>query len=343
MSAPLLDELRRIVAAVDALGPTGFRFGGRSFQAPPQPPGAPPRAAGAPPPVVELLQNTFYQYCYVRRFAGAALDPPYAPRPDDDLVPLLSRANPTRERWEQGWEIAQILASGQVIARLHGRTRFLWPGEFLSRDGPGMQPRPGMRVSVHAPRESATMQPGFYFAFGESPFDQGDELDLVRLYWHVDDAGAPALLRHLAGALNRYGVPFRFKTLSLRSAYVRADPAVLYVSHRYFRITAELALEGVIPRVAAHLSPETPLFTRALAPGLALAEDPDTGESFGMARCRVLAEGVWQAHTAGLRTPEERMRAVAAHFAAAGVDLERPWLNPGSIDRYDPARAPAAA
>ena len=342
MSAPLLDELGRIAAAIDALTPTSFRFAGRPFQHAPQPGEAPP-AEGAAPPVVALLQNTFYQYCYVRRFRGALVDPPYAAHADDDLLPLLSRANPGRERWEPGWTVSQILQTGQVIATRHGATRFLWPGEFVIRDAPGMQPRVGVQVSVFAPRESSTLQPGFYHVFGEATADQDAELDLVRLYWHVTDAGAPVLVRHLAGALNRYGVPFRFKTLAHRAAYVRADAAVLYINRRYFRLAAELVLEEVQPRLAGMVRDETPLFALPLGPGLSAAEDPETGESFGMSRCRVLAEGLWQAHTGGITAPPARLAAVAEHFAKSGVDLERPHLNAGSAFRYElPALAPAA-
>lgn len=342
MTLPLLAELRAIVAAVDVLTPTGFRFAGRHFQeAPRQPkPGEPQPVR---PRVVDALQNAFYQYCYVRRFAGSAADLPYAPRQDDDLIPLLQRANPGRERWEGGWTIKEILQSGQVIATRHGATRFLWPGEFVTRDAPGVQPRPGMHVSVFCPRDSPTIQPGFYFVFGEASSDQDAELDLVRIYWNVSDAGAPTLVHHLAGALNRYGVPFRFKTLSRRTAYVRSDAAVLYVNRRFFHISAELADAEVRPRLAPFLRPETPLFTRALFPGIALAEDPETGESFGMARCRVLAEALWEAREEEVDTLDGRMEIVARRYEAEGVDLERPYLNAGSTDRYDLPAAAAAA
>lgn len=341
MPIPLMDELRRIVAAVDVLGPTGFRFAGRQFQ---EAPNAPKEPAGAPPRVLGALRDAFYQYAYVRRFDGTAFDPlPPPPRPDDDLVPLLSRANPGRERWEAGWTISQILQTGQVLARRHGATRFLWPGEFVARDTPGMQPRQGMQVSVFCPRESATIQPGFYYVYGEAASEPDSEMDLVRLYFNVSDAGSPTLVHHLAAALNRYGVPFRFKALARRSAYVRSDSAVLYVNRRFFRIAAELVELEVSPRIAPFVRPETPLFTLPLAPGIALAEDPETGESFGMARCRLLAEGVWRAKEEGARTLDERMDAVARHFSAAGISLERPYLNAGSIDRYDLAAAAAAA
>jgi hypothetical protein len=220
------------------------------------------------------------------------------------------------------------------VARRFGATRFLWPGEFLTHGAPGMPPVPGGAASVFVPRDSATAQPGFYFAFGETPGDPLDDGALVRLYWAVRDAGAAALLRAVVGTLNGWGVPFRFKCLSRRTAYPRTDAAVLYVGRRYFRLAAELALE-LRGGLAAHLGAETPLFARRLAPGLAFAEDPAGGESFGMHRCGILAEGLWSAFLRGARTPDARLAEVAATFRRRGVEPGRAHLNPGSPHRYD--------
>lgn len=324
-----VEGLAGVVGAAEVVSPAGFRLAGRFFGTPP---GAPQQPDGGA--LLPLLQAALYEHCYAHPFRGALHVPPALPPPDDDLVPSLAAAHPGRERWEGGWQVVQALPTGQVVARRHGATRFLWPGEFLSHAGPGMPPRAGGAVSVWVPRDSATVQPGFYFAFGETPGDPLDDAGLVRFYWAVRDTGAAALLRALVGALNRFGVPFRFKCLSRRSAYPRTDAAVLYAGRRYFHLAAELALE-LHGGLAAHLGAETPLFTRRLAPGLAFAEDPATGESFGMHRCALLAEGLLSAFFQGARSPEERLREVEAAFRRRGVELERPHLNPGSPHRYE--------
>jgi hypothetical protein len=54
-----------------------------------------------------------------------------------------------------------------------------------------------------------------------------------------------------------------------------------------------------------------------------------------MARCKTLAEGLWSAHGRGLADDGARMAEVAAHFGRAGIDLEHPYLNPGSPHRYE--------
>jgi hypothetical protein len=259
-----------------------------------------------------------------------------------ELTPALSEANATRERWDAGWQVYQVLPSGQVVAHKAGRTRALWPGEFISTDGPGVAPRPGRNLSVFFARETKTMQPGFYFAFGEAEEGGPDNFSLVRFYWNVRAEGAAPLVRAATRGLNRFQVPFRLKCLTNSAFYTRHDAAVLYVDKRFYRVTARV-VANVYDEVSRHLRREAPLFAKPLAEGLALAEEPYTGESFGMQRCRVLAEGILSAHARGLREDAARLEEVERHFAAYGLTLEAPYLNPRSVDQYDFERAREAA
>jgi hypothetical protein len=47
------------------------------------------------------------------------------------------------------------------------------------------------------------------------------------------------------------------------------------------------------------MRPGTPVFTKFLAPGLGLAEDPGQGDSFGQHRCRLLADAMILAYEQG--------------------------------------------
>ena len=67
---------------------------------------------------------------------------------------------------------------------------------------------------------------------------------------------------------------------------------------------------------------------------IGLAEDPGTGESFGMHRSRLLADGLLRAHEHRLRTAAARLPVVVERFAEDGLDLQRPFLCPGSGDDY---------
>ena len=98
------------------------------------------------------------------------------------------------------------------------------------------------------------------------------------------------------------------------------------------------AVAGILSRVYAevsrYLKPGVPTFTKPLARGLGLAEDPGQGESFGQNRCRLLAEGLIRAHEQRVRSLDARLQVVLDCYAAAGVRLDRPYLNAGSADDY---------
>jgi hypothetical protein len=209
----------------------------------------------------------------------------------------------------------------------------VWPGEFLTHGTPGLPPTAGAEVSVVAARESRTMQPGFYFAFGETLGDQEEEMSLLRLYWNVTAPGAAALISSVTAALNRFAIPFRLKSLAMAELYDRTDAAVLYFAKRYFAVAAQL-LAPVYQAVRPFLNEATPLFSKPLALGLGFAENPRASESFGMHRCRLVAEAVCKAHARGADSPDARLAEVVAVFAAEGLSLDRPFLNSGSADRY---------
>lgn len=320
-------ELLRIIEAITVLSPAAFRFAGRpsgDLTVPLTGLALTPEM----PPLMSELVSKLYEHCFSNRFAGSL--PDASPRPplekDAAWLDRLSRANQSRERWEDGWQVLQPMSNGQLLANRGESTRLLGPGEFVNLTGSGAFLQPGMEVRVFVPRESLTMQPGYYYAFGETTKDSSGQSPVVRFYWHTTVEGAPTLLRLLTAALNRWAVPFRFKTGAAAEMLARTDSGVLYIPRRYAQVATELALDLRL-QVAESLPPAVPLFTLELAPGLAFAEDPGTQESFGMSRCRMLAQGIWSAHLQGACSAEERLAVVEREFLSEGISLERPWLN----------------
>jgi hypothetical protein len=329
--APLRQELTRILDAVTILSPSSFTFCGQAAS------GLAPPLVGlqlhsSAPPLMNELTGQLYQHCFANRFTGQIVKSD-TPRPDSDGAwsERLARANQSRDRWEDGWQVLQSMPNGQLIARRGAITRMLSPGEFVNLNGSGMFLAPGSSVRVYVPRESRTVQPGYYFAFGETLPDSCDEFSMVRFYWNVSAEGAADLLQLVSMELNLWQVPFRFKTGVQPEMLRRCDSAVLYTLRRCASFTCELVLE-IRKRIEGRLRAEAPLFTLRLAPGLAFAEDPGTQESFGMSRCRMLAQGIWLAHEQEARSTEERLAIVEQHLRSEGISLARPWLNPGSAD-----------
>ncbi|HEY7389096.1 MAG TPA: T3SS effector HopA1 family protein [Bryobacteraceae bacterium] len=281
-------------------------------------------------PLTAAIQSVLYDRCY----AHEPLEAREAPVPDPAIRQRLSAANAARDGWDYGWQVYQLGANGQVFILKGERQRSAVPGEFIVTGAPGFAPQVGHGVTLRIVRESDAVQPDFFFMFSETPTDVWDDFYLVRFYFHSTADGAPSVVRYLTSGLNRYQIPYRMKALSDSTLYTRRDAIVLYVARRYHAIPESLVRE--MPEdVAAALKPSVPLFTKMMRPGVGLAEDPRTGESFGMHRCRLVAEGLINAWARGQHMEADRMSALDAQFASAGLSLDRPWLNPASVDIFD--------
>jgi hypothetical protein len=341
MDGSLTTDLREIFRAVKILSPASFSLAGwvcaPGNSAQQLPPDAQRRAS-----LVEQLSWQLYRQCYCRRFKGVLTKMPFVHEPDDDFVARLSDANASREHLHRGWQIVRRLPAGHFIAQKNGHVRILSAAELVARDGPSATPDEGASVSLIWPRESKVMHKGFYYIYGEAVTDQQDEVELLRLYWNVRAAGVLELVRQLTRSFNRFQLPYRLKCLNSPAAYERADAAVLYFNARYFRLASEL-LADTHRELKEYLEPNTPLFSKTLAAGLGLAEEPGNGESFGQQRCRILAEGIWKACERNPLTEKQFFEAVASQFESEGLSLDSPHLNPGSVDDYElPARETAS-
>jgi HopA1 effector protein family len=346
LPAELVDRLAPALAAFVIHSPLGFSFSDEPFdvvvmqiapvglQAVPVVPGTPEieRLVGA-------VQAVLYNRCYVRCFAEP--DAPASPHaPDPDFLRRLTDANTSRDRWDKGWVIRHVARNGEVFAHKGDRERAAVPGTYIADTMLGMAPQVGMRISFRALRDSIEVQPGYYFAFGETLDELAERLSLVRFYFHCPAANAATLLGELTGAFNSYQVPFRFKLPAAPTHYGRTDAAVLYTGARYFSISARIISEL---RDKVFLEPTVPLFTKRLWTGIGVAADPGSGESFGMHRCRLTAEGIVEAWQNGRQGTASRLVAVAGRFAGAGLDLARPYLGPGGVDLFqvaEPAMMP---
>jgi hypothetical protein len=345
MSTPLkgFPDLQPALDAFTILSASSFTFaGGQPIQAAAS--AMQPALAGGHPlpqnPLVQQMQSVLYGYCYARRFTGAPVSIPQQqtePLPESQFVQLLQQSNRTQPHWDHGWRIYALGPNGQVYVQKGEFQRTAIAGEFLSLGQPGTSPKVGDSVQVWVHAAALGLQPGFYFAFGEVPSDVWDDFSLVRYYFHSTAAAAPGVLEHVTAQLNRYRVPFRMKALTQPSHYDRADAIVLYAARRYFNAVAR-TLCALPDQVSQELRETPPLFTKKLQRGIGIAEEPNTGESFGMHRCRLTAEGILDAWMQGTQTAGARMQAVAARFESNRLKLEAPYLNPVSVDLFEPPK-----
>jgi hypothetical protein len=115
--------------------------------------------------------------------------------------------------------------------------------------------------------------------------------------------------------------------------FTRCDSTVLYILEQDYVRVAQL-LAGIYKTIASGLRKPIPAFTKQIAPGLGLAEDPGGNESFSLHRCRLLADGIIRAFEQLKDSLESRIEIVTARFAEDGISLGKPFLGRNSEDGY---------
>jgi class II lanthipeptide synthase len=330
-----MTDYRRLVAAaagaVDVLSASSFAwFGARSPSLSPEVE-AQMTPEGARAYLVYNLQARLYADFYCARIKRPSLqDPSVEPFPGSSpFVSELSRANAGTGASEPGWRVGED--STTLAVRRNGLT--LWVARADVYPVAGTSTAPGADVGVLMPNELLRLSPGFYMALGNAEFPVDGSAPIVRFYWNLRSDGAAGLIAGLTRDLNREKLAFRLKVVSAPGRYSRCDAGVLYVLEDEYDRASRVVANNY--RTMAALVKPAPALTKELAPGLALAEDPG-GQltSFGMSRAQLLAEAIALAANRGASEPAEKLSAIEDRFAQAGISLDAPYLNPGSIDEY---------
>ena len=145
----------------------------------------------------------------------------------------------------------------------------------------------------------------------------------VRCYLNVVPDAAPRVFAQVAGSLESAGVAFAAKLLDNPENFGRPDAAVVYTSRVDAAALVRCALGAWDDQA---FGVDVPAFTREVAPGIAVADDPGEGMSFGYNRCSIIARGLI---ASGSTDPYARLGAIIDAFLRAGIDPARPHLGPG--------------
>lgn len=276
--------------------------------------------------LIYSLQQKLYAHYYSTIPRIRAVRPPAV---DSAFVEALSEANAGSGHWEAGWEVIRTEGTGLVVASKNDLTLWLGPNDYET-DFSALSA--GVKVRVRFGKERRGISPGFYLALGNSSSEL--KKDVLRFYWNIRSSGAIRLVSSITSLLNKRQIAFQFKIVNSLTFFGRRDAAVLYVAREDYQ-AATKALSPIYQKVRRHMNQDVPLFTKKMEPGLGFAEDPNTGESFGEQRTRLLAEALSRAYEDGIASDEQRVEVVLKHLRESGVDLEYPYLNPGSRDVYD--------
>lgn len=247
----------------------------------------------------------------------------------------LHESNRGQGYFDSGWQLTREESDGTLAAIKHGLTVHLDREKHLQPEA--QSATVGDMVAIKLPKNR--VQNGFYMAIGDAGTEnhQIDNGNLVRVYFHLDPEGSIGVMGSLTERLNHLSIPFSFKTLYNPSDYKRYDSAVLYFHPSYYEMVKPV-LEDIYREYQNHFQKEIPLFTKMLAPGLGLAEEPNlkfkTNESFGTHRCQIVADSLLETWQKGDNSPETRMKAILDNFTRLGIELEYSYLNAESEDIY---------
>jgi hypothetical protein len=252
---------------------------------------------------------------------------------DLEFYDRLHKSNTGEGYFDPGWQVLRQEADGSLAVTKGGLTLHIEREQHLQ---PAEQSAAvGNSVAIRMPRN--LVQNGFYMAVSNAGPDTHPQT--VRVYFNLSPEGAVAVMEKLTQQLNEIKIPFTFKVLYNPSDYGRYDSGVLYFEKSNYP-TVRQVLTSVYAENQLHFRTEVPLFTKLLAPGLALAEEPDCKfaavESFGMNRCQIVANGLLEARQNGDESPESRMASINQHFSLLGIDWHRSYLNANSEDIYTP-------
>lgn len=260
---------------------------------------------------------------------------------DWEFYEQLQANNHGRGYFDPSWQVLRKEPDGSMAVTKGDLTLYIEPDCHLK---PGKKSATvGESVAIWMPNNR--LQNGYYLAVsdvGQEQIGNPDaDLGMGRIYFNFSAAGAIALMDSLTQQLNAAAIPFTFQVLYNPYAYGRYDSGVLYFEHHDYPAIHQI-LQVVYKEYQSYFRSEIPLFTKFLAPGLSLAEEPTqkfaAQETFGMNRCQIVANALLEAWQKGKNAVEERMKTINQHFQSHSIDLQRPYLNPTSKDIYSPLK-----
>lgn len=234
---------------------------------------------------------------------------------------------------DPNWEVLRREPDSSLAVTKSGLTMYANKGTHWNSI---RTPRPGDYISINMPKNR--LQNGYYIAIsnqGIIEFDPENNVKLGRIYFNCSSTGGIVLIDALTNKLNHAEVFFNLQMLCHSQAFSRSDAGVLLFSlvdyNKIHQILSQIYCQDFF-------NPEIPLFTKYLAPGVGFAEEPNQKfyfqEGFGGNRCQIITNALLEAWENHQDSETNRIESIQKHFSQQGIDLHKPYLNPGSQDIY---------
>jgi hypothetical protein len=259
------------------------------------------------------------------------IQPAFASEGDPDLVAALSSVNRRVAFCDEDWLIHSRHDSEFVVTK-DGLSIIAEQADIVQANELSLVP--GTKITLRLPKEFLGFSPGFYLVEAEGIAANPSDVDSVRFYFNLTSSGAVPFLDAVLSQLDGCGIPYQVKVLNDPRRFNRCDSAVVYVAKAHCQIFSAL-IADIYRHIRQHLNPSVPAFTKPLGRGIALAEDPGDGQSFGFSRCKILAEGLIRGFEQRATGEEQQLALVRQCFQEHGVDPEIPFISRGSSDKYE--------
>jgi hypothetical protein len=223
------------------------------------------------------------------------------------------------------------LAPGGIVlaARDAERPRALLAGDYChaSPNRRGLAPRVGEQLLI-VQRQDAPPAEGWWRTWGGGWRPSDPPEALTRLYFAVEPARVLELIGHLTAVLQELATPWLLKAAAEQAALGRPDAVVIYLPSADLGDVGESApvIRALASCATGLVREERPALTAAIARGVALAEDPADGQSFGERHSAVVARALLEARRAGA----DPHPVLVSALRAAGTDPVQPHLRPRS-------------
>ena len=255
---------------------------------------------------------------------------------DSEFYQKIQDNNQGTGYFDSGWLVIREEGEKSLAVTKNGLTVYIKRDRHLPLAE--QSARVGDSVKILLP--SNQIESAYYIAIGNAGSQYLDRpTKLVSIYFNLSSDGAVAVMNSLTQQLNALALPFSFKVLYNRVYYHCYDSGILSFDQRNYQVILPI-LQSVYSKHQSYFQAEVPLFTKVLAPGLALAEEPDQKffeqDNFGRNRCLMVANGLLAAYQKGDESPQKRIAEITEQFSLMGIKLQYPYLNPNSEDIYRP-------
>jgi hypothetical protein len=194
----------------------------------------------------------------------------------------IDQANQGEGYYDRDWLMTETTADGLVAVvkdglKLHMQTIYVY--------SPAGNPQPGDTVAVAMPKNLRTVDR--YVAI--CSYGRPRVAPFTNIYLNYDPDNAISVIEQLTTALNQLALPFELRIETDVENYHRLEPLILVLASTDYP-QAESVIRQIIQAYPTRLA--TPVFTKQLQSGVAIAETNYLEDDFGLDCCRAIAEAI---------------------------------------------------